>query len=631
MLHGADNMSEKPLKGYNGKILRVNLSETKVVVEDRPMEFYRSYLGGRGFIALTLLKEMRGGCDPLGPENKLIFALGPLTGTPLPGTARSSVGAKSPLTGGIGESEAGGFWGAELKKAGFDMVIVEGASEKPVYLIIKGGEGQLRDAGHLWGREVAETHRLLQQELGDERVRTAIIGPGGERRILFACILNDLHHAAGRSGLGAVMGSKRLKAIVVRGKDIPEMADKDSILELSRWMAKNFRERSVVWKYGTGGAMESFSKMGNLPTRNFVDGAFDEVTKITAETLCKTYGIGMSGCYACPVRCKKKIRIEDPDCTVDSVYGGPEYETLAAFGSNCGVSDLKAICKAHEICNRNGIDTISAGATIAFAMECFERGLLTKKDTGGIDLSFGNAAAMLEILKMMVQQKGLGALLSQGSRAAARSIGRDAEDFTIQVKGLELAMHDPRVKKGLGLNSGVNPAGPDHCSSIHDQSLMEGQRFEDWNSIDVNDPIPGTELSPRKARQVYQYGLWHHLSNYLGHCIFVRYTPKEICRAVEAVTGWPMSYWRLMKTVERGLTLSKLFNLREGFTEFEDVLPKRMRTPQTKGDKESYVDPVKYEAVKKLYYSMLGWDERGVPTWTRLVELDMEWAAPYLP
>ena len=623
-------MAERKILGYNGKILRVKLSERSVVAEEWPVHFYQSFLGGRGFIAPTLLREMKKGCDPLGPDNKLIFSLGPLTGMPLPGTARNSVGAKSPLTGGFGEAEAGGFWGAELKKAGFDMIIVEGISEKPVYLHINNGDAQLRDASHLWGMEVADTHKAIQKELGDDRVRTAIIGPGGERCVFFACILNDIDHAAGRTGLGAVMGSKKLKAIAVRGQELPAIANMEAVKELGRWMAKNYKEVTAVWRFGTGYAVEAYSKEGNLPTCNFRDGSFDGASKISARTLSETYGIGMYGCYACPVKCKKKVKIDEPGCCVDPIYGGPEYETLAAFGSNCGISDLKAICKAHEICNRNGIDTISAGCTIAFAMECFEAGLLTIKDTDGVDLTFGNAQSMLKVLEMIVQQKGIGALLAKGSRIAARNIGRGADDYAIQVKGLELAMHDPRVKKGFGINLGVNPAGPDHASSIQDMTLMEGQRYEDWNSIDANDPIPVKELSPRKARQVYQYGMWTHLANYLGWCIFVRYSPKQISEAVEAVTGWSMSLWRLMKTAERGLTLSKIFNLREGFTEADDVLPMRMRKPQSKGDKEAHIDPALFDEAKRYYYYMLGWDEQGVPTRMRLVELDIEWAAHYL-
>ena len=358
-------MESRNLKGFNGRILRVNLSDGKISVEEPPDDYYQRYLGGRGFIAATLLREVPGGINPFGPANKLIFALGPLTGLPLPGAARNSVGAKSPQTGGFGESEAGGFWGVELKKAGFDEIIVEGIAESPVYLWIKDGEAELKDARHLWGMEVAPTHFALQEELGDRMVRTAVIGPGGERLIRFASISNDITHVAGRTGMGAVMGSKKLKAIAVRGRAEIPTANEKFIRDLGTWMAKNFKERTQIWKYGTGLPMEGSSLAGGVPTTNFRDGSFAEVKKITAQAVCEQFGVEMYGCFACPVRCKKRVKIDAP-YPVDSIYGGPEYETLGAFGTNCGISDLAAICKAHEICNRAGIENASSKAVAVY-------------------------------------------------------------------------------------------------------------------------------------------------------------------------------------------------------------------------------------------------------------------------
>jgi aldehyde:ferredoxin oxidoreductase len=623
-------MSNQILHGYNGKVLRIDLTDRKIVTEEPPLDFYHRYLGGRGFIADRLLNEMKGGEDPCGPENRLIFALGPITGMPLAGSGRNSVGAKSPLTGAFGEAEAGGFWGAELKRSGFDAIIIEGLADAPVYLWIENGKAELRDGSNLWGMEVAETQSAIRQELGLNKIRTAVIGPGGERQIRFASILNDITHVAGRTGLGAVMGAKRLKAIAVRGDKMPPMANKTFIQELSRWMALNFREKAAVWKYGTGHLVEAYSLAGNLPTFNFREGSFEDAAKISARTICEQFRVEMYGCYACPLRCKKRVKIEVP-YAVDPIYGGPEYETIAAFGSNCGIADARAICKAHEICNRHGVDTISAGATLAFAMECFENGLLTNKDTDGLELRFGNVEAMLGMLQKMVKKEGLGGLLSEGSERAAKQIGRDAENFAMHVKGCEIAMHDPRLKQGLGLNCAVNPAGPDHASSIHDTTLVRGPLFEDWASIDVNESIPSAELSPRKARLVYQFGLWLHLTNHLGVCVLVPYTKKQILETVEAITGWSMSYWRLMKTAERGLTLAKLFNLREGFSEADDQLPKRMGVAQTKGNlKGVIVDPKAFSEAKEIYYQMLGWDEQGIPTRGRLAELGIDWASSHL-
>jgi aldehyde:ferredoxin oxidoreductase len=623
-------MENKTLLGYNGRILRVNLNERKISVEEPPAGYYQRYLGGRGFIAPTLLQEMPAKVDPLGPDNQLVFALGPLTGMPFPGSGRNSVGAKSPLTFAFGEAEAGGFWGAELKRAGFDAIIISGISNAPIFLWIQDGQVELRDAGHLWGMEVAPAHLAIQNELGDNQIRTALIGPAGEKLIRFACILNDITHAAGRTGLGAVMGSKKLKAIAVRGRNTPQMADQKVIADLGRWMSQNFKEKAAVWKYGTGHMMEGYSLAGNLPTLNFQDGGFEAVKKITAQAVCDQFRVEMYGCYACPIRCKKRVKVDSP-YFVDPIYGGPEYETLAAFGSNCGISDPLAICKAHEICNRNGIDTISAGVTVSFAMECFEKGLLNAKDTGGIELRFGNGEAMLQMLEQIVQKQGLGALLAEGSRLAAKQIGRGSEEFAIHVKGLEVPMHDPRLKQGMGLHYSVHPAGADHVSGVHDTLLEKGPQFEEWSAIDVNESIPSTELSPRKARLVYQFGLWRHLPNYLGLCVLVPYSSKQILDAVEAVTGWPMSYWRLMKTVERGITLAKIFNVREGFTLADDLLPPRFSASQRGGNlKGVTVDPDQLSEAQKLYFQMLGWDEQGIPTRARLVELDIAWALAYL-
>lgn len=617
------------MHGYAGRILRVNLSTGDVSIQRPQEDYYAHYLGGRGFIAHTLLTELPKGIDPLGPENKLIFSLGPITGHPLPGSGRNSVGAKSPLTGGFGESEAGGFWGAELKRAGYDAIIFEGVSPKPVYLWIENDAVEIKDAGKLWGLEIADTESAIRDELKNNTVRVAAIGPGGERLIRYATIANDISHIYGRGGLGAVMGSKNLKAVAVKGNRRPAMADKESVVGLARWMASNYKDISRFWCCGTGEKMEDYEKVGNTPVKNFSAENFPQVVEITAQQLFKKgYVDSMYGCFACPIRCKKALVSEEP-WTKYSVYGAPEYETLGAFGSNCGVDDLEAIVKAHVLCNRYGIDTISTGMSISFAMECFEKGILTKEDTGGLDLKFGNHEAMLEMVELIALRKGLGAVLAEGTKRAAAKIGKGAEEFAMQVKGLEFPMHNPRFKQGMGLHYSVNAAGADHCCGVHDNmidSLIPG-----WSAIDVAESMPPTELSGRKARFTYQVGLWRHIHNYVGLCLMASFSNRQIRDAVEAVTGWPMSYYRLMKVVERGLTLSRIFNLREGFSADDDVLPKRFAQPPDDGPlKGVVVDPKEHAEVKKLYYQMLGWDEAGVPTKGRLAELDMEWAAAYL-
>lgn len=616
--------------GYSGRLARIDLSTGNISLESPPEDYYRRYLGGRGFILPILLRELQPGVDPLGPSNKLVFSLGPLTGHPLTGSGRNSVGSISPLTGGFGEAEVGGFWGARLRRAGFDAVIVEGVSDRPVYVFIDNGAIEIREADKIWGRYVHEAERAIKDELGDEKISTATIGPGGEKLVRFACIMNDTRFAAGRTGMGAVMGSKKLKAVAVRGDQAPPVADRGKLVELSRWMAKNYRAKSHVCDYGTGASIEKYEETGNLPVRNFTGGRFFGVKEITPQRIFgKSYVEKRDGCFGCPIRCKRRVRIERP-WKVEAVYGGPEYETLAALGSNCGINNLEAIIKASDLCNRFGIDTISTGVCVSFAMECFENGILDTADTGGLELRFGHARAMVKLVRLIAERKGIGDLLAEGTKRAAERIGRGAAALAMQVKGQELPMHEPRYRKAMGLHYSVHFAGGDHCTGVHDD-VVRADPLK-WESIDVATSIPNEELSPRKARMVYHLGLWRHLPNYLGLCLFVPWSFKQVSEAVEAVTGWPTSYWKLMKSVERGITLARILNLRQGFTAADDRLPARFATPASEGPLQGLsVDPDELSAAQKIYYQMLGWNEDGVPTHARLVELDMEWAREYIP
>jgi aldehyde:ferredoxin oxidoreductase len=615
--------------GYNGKILRVNLTTTSFSTEEPPEDFYKLFLGGRGFIIYTLLTEVPQNADPLGSENKIIFALGPFTGHPLIGSGRNSVGSKSPLTGGFGESEAGGFWGAELKRSGFDAIIIEGKAKKPQYLWINEGKVEIRDASKIWGMEVADTEKYIQNELKDERVRTATIGPAGEKLVRYACILNDISHAYGRTGMGAVMGSKNLKSIAVRGTKHPEMADKEKVLELSRWMARNFKKKSGLWKYGTGDAMDYYEDSGNLPIKNFTGGRFPGVEKISAQAIFnKHYITKMDNCYGCPMRCKKRVKLEKPWKT-DPVYGGPEYETLAALGSNCCIDNVECIIKANELCNRYGLDTISTGVSISFAMECFEKGILTSRDTDGLDLSFGNGQAMVEMVERIAFRRGVGNILAEGVKKAAEIIGKEAMEFAMQVKGVEIPLHEPRYKQGLGLHYSVHFSGPDHCTGIHDDVI--NKNLPDWERFGLTETLPVSELSPRKARMLYLVGLWRQLPNHLGFCLFIPWSNRQIMDALEAITGWPMSSWRLLKAAERGLALAQIFNIREGLSSEDDRLPERFYSPPSDGPlKGIFIDPKRLSQAQKCYHQMLGRDEKAIPTYGRLVELNIEWASKYL-
>jgi len=594
------------MNGFNGRIARINLDTQKTTIESPPEEYYRHYLGGRGFIVHTLLKEVPQKIDPYGPENKIIFALGPITGHPFAGSGRNSVGCKSPLSGGFGECEAGGYWGAELKRAGYDGLIVEGISKKPVYLWINNGEIEIRSAAKLWGLAVADTQNAIREELEDKKIRTAVIGPAGENRVRFACILNDCNHAAGRTGMGAVMGSKNVKAIAVRGQRPPKMADRKRLLEINRWMLENFKEKSKFWKYGTGAGIAKFEETGNLPIRNFKGGRFPGAEKISAKLLCENYLEKMDSCFACPIRCKKIIKLEKP-YEVDPVYGGPEYETLAALGSNCGIDDLEAITKANELCNRLGLDTISTGGVIAFAMECFERHILDSKDTNGLDLTFGNARAMLEMVERIARRQGFGDLLAEGTRRAAKTIGKGAIDYAMQVKGEEIPMHEPRFKQPLGLHYSMHVTGADHGTGINDSSTLDEE----------------------SAKKLYELGFSSQLSNYIGVCRFVPWSDQQLKDALECITGWQMNSRELMDIVERGVALARIFNAREGFSTEDDRLPKRFETTPSDGPLKG-IDPKKLALAQKAYYQMMGWDESGIPTRKKLADLKIAWASEYL-
>ncbi len=618
-------MTKQAPGGYNGKILRVNLSDKSVRAEPTDEVFCRKYLGGAGFIVYFLWQELRAGTDPLGPDNKLIFAAGPVTGAPIPGSGRNCVGAKSPLTGGIAKSEVGEFWGAELKRAGYDAIIIEGKADKPVYLWIHDGETDIRDARHLWGKNTRETQEAIRSELGNSLIRVALIGPAAENLVRYACIMNGLYDAAGRGGLGAVMGSKNLKAIAVRGHRAPPLVNPEHARELRYWLSANMHLVRERVEFGSGAGMEGSEATGNLPVRNFRDGLFPAAGKINAQTIKDTIRVGMEGCFGCPVRCKKMVRFEEP-YPVDPAYGGPEYETLAALGSNCGIDDLKAIARANELCGAYALDTISTGGVIAFAMECFENGLLNLKDTDGMELRFGNARAMLQTIELIARRQGIGDLLAEGTARAAQKIGTRAEEFAVHVKGLEPGLHEPRLKVGLGLGFMVNPHGADHGCNLHDTAYLKGPQWEEVKSLGFIEPIPIDDIGPRKVALFKAIQLKRLLLDCLLVCQIMPYTYQQLAEMTAAVTGWDTSIVEQMTAAERILTTARLFNLRDGFTAADDTLPQRFFQPKTDGVlANKALDRAKMEKARSYYYTLMGWDAHsGVPSPEKLEELGIK-------
>jgi len=625
-------------RSFHNKILRVNLTEGTIRVDEPGAIYFRRYMGGWNIIADVLLKEVPAGADPLGPENKLIFAPGVLTGLAMSGCSRNAVGAKSPLTGAFGAAEVGGHWNAEFKRAGFDAVIFEGVSPTPVYLWVHDGQAELRDASHLWGKTTKETQEMVREELGESRAELTMIGPGGERMVRYACVMNGLKDAAGRTGMGAVMGSKRLKAIAARGTMSLGGVDAETIRVKAREMARAVRAGEVsanFAKYGTGGNLTGWVATGNLPTRNFQDGDFDESAwNLSSEKYLAEIGVGMDGCYACAVRCKKVVAAEG----LDSDYGGPEYESTAALGSCCGVDDILAVSKASELCNANSLDTIATGLCIAFAMECYENGLLTLEDTDGIDLRFGNGEAVVQMVEKIARREGLGDLLAEGVKRAAEKIGGGAERFAMEVKGQEYPMHEPRFKRGLAVGYALSPTGADHCHSLHDSGLgiateegfMPNARLRGMGLLE---PIPVEDLGPEKVRATLANTVYSMMSNCLTMCMFVRWSLNDYVDIVRAATGFDVTAYELLKVGERALTLARVFNTREGFGVEDDRLAERSYGPTRNGAlSDGGIDREVMREAVHTYYRMIGWDkETGVPTVEKLQELSVGWAAEYLP
>lgn len=623
------------MKGYTGKIAHVDLSDGRVRVEEPPEVFYRRYLGGQGFIAHYLLTEVPKGADPLGPENVLIFATGTTTAVPIAGAGRNAVGGKSPLTGGYGEADVGGFFGAELKLAGYDALIVHGRAEKPVYLWIKDEKIEIRPAEHLWGLHALDTQEALRAELGDSHVRVSMIGPAGEKLSRIACVMNDATRAAGRTGLGAVMGSKNLKAVAARGTMRVPLADPDGLKGLAKWMRDNWRDKSWdMHDKGTAGGVESLDEAGQLPTRNFQDGTFAGAKKISGETMRDTILTGRTSCYACAIACKRVVAVDDEEYHVNPDYGGPEYETIGAVGSNCGVDGLRAISLANELCNAYGLDTIGAGMMVSFAMECFEAGLLTLEDTGGMDLHFGNAQSMVELIRQMGEREGLGDLLAEGPRIAAAKIGNGAEQFAIHVKGQPLPMHESRTRHGQALGYAVSPTGADHMHNFWDGSMKPGEpvskELQGWG---VYETMPQTELNALKVRAYMHSSNWSWLDNHLGMCMLIPWSTEQTVDLVRTIAGWEVNAFELQLVAQRGVTMARAFNMREGMTRRDDVLPRRMNSYfKTQTINEKPVDPEVLDENIGIFYQMMGWDPKtGIPTRAGLQALDIEWVAEQLP
>ena len=627
--------------GYHGKVLHVNLTTGALTVEQPDAAWYRLYMGGSNFGLYYILKHMPPGADALGPDNILTIMLSVVTGVAFSGQSRMTLNAKSPLSGAIGDSQAGGFFPAELKFAGFDGIVIYGKAETPVYLWIHNGEAELRDAAHLWGLGAWETETRLRADLADDKVEVACIGPAGERLVKFAAVMNMRNRAAGRTGMGAVMGSKNLKAIAVRGAAKPELADTATVRSIAQAGGKEIKSNHGMAEFGEQGTpsvVRANNDMGGLPTFNYKSGEFAQAEDLTAERMAESLLVGRDTCYACVVRCKREVA-SDGRYKIAKELGGPEYESIATLGSYCGISDLEAVSYANALCNDYGLDTIAAGATIAWAMECFEDGILTLAETDGLALRMGDADAMIAALKALAFRTGnLGNLLAEGSAAAAKRLGPAAQARAVTVKGTELPAHMPQVKRSMGLIYAVNPFGADHQSSEHDTSYEESSgpvNLRRLAYLGLTSPVPATDLGPEKVEFTLKTQYWTSATDVLNLCQFdwgatwQLYGPEVMADVVNAVTGWDVTGDELMTLGARRVNMQRVFNAREGFSRDEDVLPPRIYEPLVGGSTAGLVvTEAEIERAKDLYYRMAGWDvETGNPDVYRLVELGIGWAA----
>jgi aldehyde:ferredoxin oxidoreductase len=616
----------------HGKILRVNLTNGKINSEKFSEKDARIFIGGKGLAIDLLYKELEPNIDPLGPKNKLVFALGPINKTGIPGDTRFVVAGKSPLTQIWGEGNCSGWFADGVKNAGYDALIIEGVSSSPKYISISNNDVELKDASHLIGKWTAETERLIKKETGFSDTAVVAEGPAAERLVKYAAVTHTAHRAAGRTGLGAVMGSKKLKAIAVRGTNKVEVAYPEKVKELQKKITKETFESkftSTLREHGQNGFLLDLNNDGILPTKNFQSGVFHGAEKISGQAMTKQLLKRREACPRCPVACKRVVEVkEGPYAPVSPEYGGPEYESAAALGSLLYIDNLEAICRMNMLCNAYSLDTISTGVCIAFAMECYEKGLLSKEDTGGLELNFGNADAAIKLLEMIALRKGLGNLLAEGVKKAAEKIGRGSEKFAVEIKGLEIPMHEPRGKKGLAVMYATSNRGGCHMQSMHDPDIESPNMAPE---IGMTRALNRLDTSREKVLYLKKTGDWTAMINSIGLCsnIYwfgaVCYRPSQLVEILNAVTGWDYSVKDFMITGERINTYCRMFNVREGITNRDDTLPARFMEPLRDGPTDGqFISTREYESMLGDYYEICGWEKTtGIPTQDKLKELGL--------
>jgi aldehyde:ferredoxin oxidoreductase len=610
------------MDGYMGKILRVNLTTQECKEEPLNPKLARDYIGGTGLGSRIIYNEVPPSTDPLSPESKIVFATGPVTATNYPSGARYQICFKSPLTGILCDSSSGGYWGADLKRSGYDALIIEGGSPDPVYLWIHNGKLEFRSASHLWGQDALKVQETIQREIGDERIRIACIGPAGERKVLLSCIINDEGRAPRRGGNGAILGAKKLKAIAVRGNLPVPLHDPDAYNELCKKIAKNNATSPAMAnlrEYGTAQVLDNLWAMGDIPVKNWQLGIWEGGCKnLGGKKMKETILVPHTACYRCTLGCSRWVKIEEGPYRMDGP--GPEYEALAALGTMCLIDNLKAVSFANDLCNRYGIDAISTGSAIAFAMEAYEKGLIKKEQTGGIELKWGSEQAMMAMVHQIGKNEKLGAILGQGVRKAAEILGGGSWKYAVHVKGMESPMHDPRTFYSLGLAYAVGPGDVCH---LHGHSLF-------WEG--VQDPLPEWGLkgtyplfeSKNKANLVKLSQNYTAVVNSMVSCYFQTFIlkPSDLAAVLTAATGTKYTARGLLKTGERIVALQRAYNNLCGITREDDALVSRQLEPTKEGGNAGKVPDM--EVMLKEFYKASGWGPGGKPSRKTLESLGLK-------
>ena len=617
------------MTGYAGRVLRVNLSEQKLSKEPLNKKLADLYVGGRGLNSRVLYDELAPGIDPLGPDNKIIVGVGPCSGTIVPGSQRFTITSKSPVSGFLGDSNSGASFGSELKYAGYDMVIVEGVSERPVSLWISDDRVALKPAGHLWGKTTRETERALTRDFGDPDACVVTIGPAGENQVRLANLVNDLGRAQGRTGQGAVFGSKKLKAIVVRGSGGVKVAHPgrlhEAVWETHKAWDKNSAFKTSRIKHGPSGGWVRYEKFGMLPTHNFQSGKFHRSMLDGIEA----YFVKQKACFSCPVGCDHLFVVEKG--AFAGAYGcGGELANIGDLGPKIGCDRMDLMFRASELCDELGIDYFDMSAIIAYAMEIYQRGLLTETDTGGLKLKWGDADAILQLIEMTARRQGIGDIFANGMKKAAAIIGRGTEKYMMQAKGQAFAMRDPRASKGWGLAYAVSSRGPCHVRAHLPETYPPG----DWDVAvqpilqkykDPTNPL----LEEGKGELVGWHENLQAFKNSLEICLFALYpwmfsVPQMLARFYTAVTGNRINEKEPLHMGERIVNIERAFNVREGLTREDDTLPRRMLDePMPDGPAKGQV--VNLSRMLDDYYRYRRWDqETGFPTRQKLIALGLE-------